>query len=168
MGVAVCNKQSCILEEIYNALALSSRVHDRLIHQIFLSLLPGLRILMLSSQIMGFETFDSIMYMRRFKTEKTKLPYNIPSSENSTNLRFLKPNLDAITWRQHDPTFDLRSVVIPVLAYALKTLQNPNNCITYESHQPTALFMDYEKELTSTYPSQSMQIVVRRRSSVRR
>ena len=167
MRVAVCNKQSCMLEEIYNALTLSSRPDDRLICRIFLSLLAGLRILMLSSQIMGFETFYSIMYTRKSKTGKTKLPYNIPSSENSTNLRFLKPNLDAVSGRHHDLTFDLRSIVIPVLAYTLKALQNPDNCITYESHQPTALIMDYKKKLTSTYPSQSVQIVVRRRSSVR-
>ena len=96
---------------------------------------------------MGFQTFYSIMYeyLPNFKMEKTKMPCNIQSSEKSTNLRFPKPNLDAVTGRHNDLTFELRSIVIPVLAYTLKALQNPHNDITYASNQPTAWFKDYER-----------------------
>ena len=95
-------------------------------------------------KIMGFQTFYSIMYLPKFKMEEIKMPCNIQSSEKSTNLRFPKPNLDAVTGRHNDLAFELGSIVIPVLAYTLKALQNPHNGITYENHQPIAWFMDYE------------------------
>ena len=89
---------------------------------------------MLSSQIMGFYTFYSIMYMRSFKAEKINFALQCTSVGNSIVLRFPKPNLDAVTWRYDDLTFELGSVVIPVLAYTLKALQNPHDRIAYTSH----------------------------------
>ena len=132
--LVACNKHPRILKEIHNALGLSSRMKNGLAHQIFPSLAAGLRILMLCSQIMGFYTFYSIMYMPSFKAEKIIFALQCTSVGNSTVLRFPKPNLDAVTWRHDDLTFELGSVVIPVLTYTLKALQNPHDRIAYTSH----------------------------------